>query len=130
MKRLLFGLALTTFAVALPAYAHHSFARYYYEDRSISIEGELYEFSLRSPHAWVYVMTEDKNGEMQLFAAEWANVNRLIQQGVVEDTLKPGDHVILTGSPGRDPSEHKIRLKGIERLSDGWKWARNTEDAR
>jgi hypothetical protein len=41
---------------------------------------------------------------------------------VTRDSLKPGDHVILTGSPGRDPPEHRIRLHKIVRPSDGWRW--------
>ncbi len=125
MKRLLTGLVLLTLAVGIPAYAHHSFARFYFEDRLVSVEGELFEFTLRSPHAWIYVMAPDEDGEMQMFAAEWANVNRLGRAGVNENTLKAGDWIILTGSPGRNPAEHKIHLKGIERPSDGWTWIRS-----
>jgi len=36
--------------------------------------------------------------------------------------LKTGDHVIVTGNPGRDPNEHRIRLHKIVRTSDGWTW--------
>jgi hypothetical protein len=125
MKYLFATFAVVAVLVAHPAFAHHSFARFYFEDQTVSIEGELLEFTLRSPHAWVYIMTADKDGEMHLVAAEWANANRLGRQGVTEETLKPGDRVVVTGSPGRDPSENKLHLKGITRLSDGWHWARN-----
>ena len=101
------------------------FARFYFEDESVSIEGELLEFKLRSPHAWLYVMAEDADGEMQLYTAEWANANRLGRQGVTENTLLTGDRVVITGSPGRNPSEHQIHLKRIERPSDGWTWRRD-----
>ena len=40
----------------------------------------------------------------------------------MKDTLKPGDRVIVTGSPGRNAAERKIHLKRIERPADGWSW--------
>jgi hypothetical protein len=103
-------------------HAHHSFAAYYFEDQSISIEGDLDTFEYRAPHAWVYVMAPDSEGRVQRFAAEWANPTRLKGDGITRETLKAGDHVIITGSPGRTPSEHKIHLKRIQRPSDGWEW--------
>ena len=36
--------------------------------------------------------------------------------------LKPGDYVIVTGSPGRKAAERRIHLKGLHRPSDGWRW--------
>ena len=124
MKRLLATFALVTVFGGTLAEAHHSFARFYFEEETISIEGELFEFKFRSPHAWLYVMTEDADGTMRLFAAEWANANRLGREGVTGDTLQPGDRIIITGSPGRNPSEHQIHLKNVERPADGWTWHR------
>jgi hypothetical protein len=37
------------------------------------------------------------------------------------DTLKAGDYVVITGSPGRNPADRKVHLKRIERPSDGWR---------
>lgn len=122
MKRPLAAALLLAITTAIAADAHHSFARYYYEDRSVSIEGEVFELQFRSPHTWVYVMTEDEDGHMQVIAAEWVNANRLGREGVTEDTFRPGDRVLLSGHPSRDPSEHKIHLQGITRLSDGLSW--------
>jgi hypothetical protein len=122
VKRLLVTLAIAAAFVALPVYAHHSFAAHYFEDQLTSIEGELADFEYRSPHAWVHVMVKDASGEMQQYSAEWSNPNRLTQQKITKDTLKPGDYVIVRGSPGRNTSERKLHLKGIERPADGWRW--------
>jgi len=97
VKSLWVALVLTT-AAGIPAYAHHSFAKEYFENQTISIEGELVDFEYRSPHAWVYVMGKDSNGQMQRFAAEWSNPNRLARQGITKDTLRVGDYVIVTGA--------------------------------
>ena len=44
------------------------------------------------------------------------------RDGVGRDTLKAGDRVIVTGSPGRTASEYKMHLKRIQRPADGWEW--------
>lgn len=103
---------------------HHSFATYYFEEQSVSIEGVLVEFELKAPHAWVHVLAPDANGQMQRYGAEWSNPSRLARDGIDKDTLRAGDRVVIVGSPGRVASEFKLHLKRIERLSDGWKWTR------
>ena len=102
--------------------AHHSFPAYYFEDRSVSIEGEVVEFVNAAPHAWLYLHAPDDKGTMRRFGAEWANPTRLARDGITSETLRPGDRVIVTGSPGRNATEYKIHLKAIERPADGWKW--------
>jgi exonuclease VII large subunit len=106
----------------LPAYGHHSFAAFYFEDQTISVEGELIEFDYRAPHALVYFTAPDAQGQMRKYSAEWSNPNRLGRDGITKETLKPGDRVVVTGSPGRNAGEYKVHLKGIERPSDGWSW--------
>src|SRR5262245_51153108 len=123
MQRLLpFLCLMVVLPVTIPVLAHHSFAVHYFEEQSMTVQGEVVVFEYKSPHAWVHVMAKDSDGQMQKFSAEWSNPNRLRQRNIGKDTLKPGDVVIITGSPGRNSSERAIHLKGIERPSDGWKW--------
>jgi hypothetical protein len=68
-------------------------------------------------------MAPDSLGEIRKYGAEWSNPNRLGQQGIKKDTIKPGDHLVITGSPARSATEYKIHLKRIVRPADGWKWA-------
>jgi hypothetical protein len=110
------------FVGALPVYGHHAFAIYYFEEQMISIEGEIVELEYQNPHAWVHVSAPDSRGQIQKYGAEWSNPGRLSQQGITRDTLRPGDRVILSGSPARDPGAYKLHLKRIERPADGWKW--------
>lgn len=107
---------------AIPAYSHHSFAAYYFEDRTITIEGTLVELDYRNPHVWIHIAAQDNNGRVGRVSAEWSNPSRLSQQAITKDTLKPGDRLIMTGSPPRDPTEYKMHVKRIERPADGWKW--------
>ena len=66
----------------------------------------------------------DAAGVMRQVAAEWASAPRLKESGIGKDTLKPGDRVIIVGSPSRDPTEYRMHLKRIQRRGDGWQWAR------
>jgi hypothetical protein len=105
------------------AYAHHSFAATYFVDQEITVEGTLTQFMYRNPHSFVKVDVPDpKGGPTQTWSVEWGGGAQLTQEHVTRDTLKPGDHVVVSGNPGRDPSEHRIRLHKIVRPSDGWKW--------
>ena len=104
------------------AYAHHSFAATYFVDQTAKVDGTVKEFLWRNPHSFIKVEAPDEKGDMQLWSIEWGGGAQLSQAHVTRDTLKPGDHVVIVGNPGRDPAEHRIRIKSITRPSDGWKW--------
>lgn len=119
--RILLGLAVLL-SLSTPAQGHHSFASYYFEDQSVTVEGEVAGFDYAAPHAWVHVLAPDERGTLRKFSAEWANPRRLARDGITRDTLRNGDRVRITGSPGRTAAEYKIHLKRIERPADGWAW--------
>jgi hypothetical protein len=104
------------------AYAHHSFAATYFVDQNIKIEGSLTQFMYRNPHSFLKVDAPDDKGQVQTWSIEWGGGAQLSQAHVTRDTLKPGDHVVITGNPGRDSAEHRIRMHSILRPSDGFKW--------
>jgi hypothetical protein len=118
-----FPLALVLVLASGPLLSgHHSFAAHYFEEQSVTVQGTLVEFDYSAPHAWVHMSVTDDGGEARRYSAEWANPNRLSRDGVTKETLKAGDKVIVTGSPGRNAGENRIHLKAIERPADGWKW--------
>ncbi|HTX24468.1 MAG TPA: DUF6152 family protein [Steroidobacteraceae bacterium] len=102
--------------------AHHSFAATYFVDREITVEGTLTQFLYRNPHSFVKMLAPDSQGHMQTWSIEWGGGAQLTQSHINRFTLKPGDKVVVTGNPGRDPAEHRIRLHRIVRPADGWKW--------
>ena len=105
------------------AWAHHSFAATYFEDKRVTVEGDLVQFLYRNPHSFVHVEVKDPaTGEMVRWAVEWGAGGQLGRQGVTRETLKPGDHVIVVGNPGRNPEDHRLRMVNITRPADGWKW--------
>ena len=123
MKRyLVVPFVLVALAFSAQALAHHSFAATYVEDQSVTIEGQLVQFLLRNPHSFVHVMVKEKDGTMNRYVVEWGSPSQLGGQGVTRDTLKPGDYVVISGNPGRDPADHRVRLLQFRRPKDGWSW--------
>ena len=119
--------AIATIAVlaalpATPAGAHHSFAAVYRADETIQIEGKVVQFLYRNPHSVLHVLAEDESGATTRWAIEWQGATQLGAGGVNAQTLKPGDPVVVTGSPGRVEAEHRMLLRTIQRTTDGFGW--------
>ena len=121
-RRLLFLFLIAAFVSGVQLYAHHSFAATYHEDQTIKIEGTLVQFQFRNPHSFVQVDAPDNKGVMQRWGIEWGGAGQLGGQGVNRYTLKAGDRVIITGSPGRTAEDHRIRMVTLKRTSDGFGW--------
>jgi hypothetical protein len=121
-KVLGFAVAISLLLLGGRVYAHHSFAATYIVDQTATVEGTMVEFLYRNPHSFVKVEATDAKGQVQTWALEWGGAAQLSQDHVTKDQLRIGDHVIVTGNPARDPSEHRMRIKSITRPSDGWKW--------
>jgi hypothetical protein len=122
MKRyLIASLAVVVLAFGARAFAHHSFAATYLEDQSVTIEGQIVQFLLRNPHSFVHVMVKEKDGTTNRYVVEWGSPSQLSGK-VSRDTLKPGDEVIITGNPGRNAADHRVRLLTFKRPKDGWSW--------
>ena len=94
-----------------------------FRGQQVTIKGKVTEFMFRNPHSVVQVLAPGDDGKMYRWAVEWAAAAALARDGKASrDILHPGDEVIVTGAPGRNPDDHKIRLYTIERPSDGWSW--------
>ena len=121
MRRYLVVLLVAAAAfVGAQAYAHHSFAATYLEDQTVTVEGELVQFLFRNPHSFVHLNVKEKDGKVVRYAVEWGGAGQLQGQGVTRETLKIGDLVKITGSPGRNPKDHRIRMVFLERPTDGY----------
>jgi hypothetical protein len=109
------------------AFAHHAASATYVHGKSVAIEGTLKEFAWRNPHSFMKVEAPDDKGVMQLWLIEGAAPTQLAEGGVTRNSLRPGDHVIVTGQPGRVTDDHRMLLEKIERPSDGFKWQGRSE---
>ena len=105
------------------AFAHHSVTATYITGKEVRLEGTLKEFIWRNPHSFMRVEAPDEKGEKYIWIIEGAAPQQLADAGLTSTTFRPGDHVVVTGRPGRIAEDHKLLLHTIERPSDGVKWS-------
>jgi hypothetical protein len=121
--------AMLTFGVA--AYAHHSFAGTYIEDKLVRIEGKVVEFNIRNPHSFINLEVKDKDGKLVRWGGEWGGVTQLSQGGVDRFTLEVGDFLIIDGAPSRDAAEKKVLVRRATRPATekrpAWEWTGNVQ---
>src|SRR5215207_1705307 len=59
MKQLaLAACAVGVILTAAPSAAHHSFAATYFEDQTVTIEGQILQFVFRNPHSFVHLVVK------------------------------------------------------------------------
>lgn len=130
MKRIVLtvlGMAILLTFGGSRAFGHHAATATYVHGKSITVEGTLKEFVWRNPHSFMKVEAPDDKGTTQLWLIEGAAPTQLAEGGVTKNSLRPGDHVIVTGTPGRVADDHRMLLEKIERPSDGFKWQGKSE---
>jgi uncharacterized protein DUF6152 len=100
--------------------AHHSYADFF-TDRTVAIEGDVEAFIYANPH----VVLKVRDRESHVYLAVWQAAYQLARVGVTGMTIKVGDHVVVSGSPARDPGSYALSLlREIRRPLDGWEWRR------
>jgi Family of unknown function (DUF6152) len=123
----LLGIAMVLTFGGGQAFAHHAATATYIHGKSVTIEGTLKEFAWRNPHSFMKVEVTDDKGQTQLWVIEGAAPNVLAQGGMTSTSLRPGDHVLVSGAPGRVADDHRMLMQKIERPSDGFKWEGKSE---
>jgi hypothetical protein len=105
---------------SLTAQAHHSIAAVYDSSRQQRIEGVVAEFLFVNPHPFV-VVTVAADGAEESWRLEMDNRFELQGVGMVSDTLKPGDRVVVTGSLGRT-EPRTLYIRQLDRPADGFRY--------
>ena len=126
IRRILLLVVTAASLAGTAAYAHHSFGATYNSKEQIKVEGKLVQFVFRNPHSFVYIEATDDKGVGQRWAIEWSGAAALGGQGVNRDTLRVGDHVVVTGRPSRSPGEYRVQMLTLKRPADGFAWGNRT----
>ena len=103
MRRQLVAVAASAAFVASSgaALAHHSFAMFD-ADQQATLSGTVKEFQWSNPHAWIFVMVPNHEGQLDQWAIELGGPGALARQGWTAKTLAPGMDVKLVIHPLRD----------------------------
>lgn len=96
-------LILSLVSFATTAGAHHSFAMF---DRSqtATIAGTVKECELINPHGWLRIMVPDASGAQNEWSLELGGAGQLERFGWSQNTVHPGDKVVVKLHPLRDGS--------------------------
>jgi hypothetical protein len=103
--RTLAGAAVMALTLALPAFAHHSFAMFD-AAKETTLQGTVKEFQWTNPHAWVQLIVPGPDGKTTEWSIECASPNALKRQGWRGTSIKSGDrvtviiHPLKSGEPG------------------------------
>jgi len=125
-KAIMLSLGIGMFA-SDAALAHHSFPATYVMDDTETIEGVMVQFLFRNPHSFVHVMvTDEETGENNRYAVEWGGASALAGS-VDRSSLKPGDRVRISGQPGRNPEDHRLRMVSLEVIDGDFFWSGDFE---
>ena len=104
-------------SVAAQAAAHHSFAVFFDETKSVTVTGSVTEFRFTNPHAIIEIARKTPQGQIETWRAETNAVTLLRRRGWTAESLKAGDVVTIDGWPSRDGSPY-LRVRRVVK-SDG-----------
>ena len=120
MKRTAVALLVAgAFLAAIPAYAHHSFAATYFEDKNITVEGTLVQFMFRNPHSFVEAYIEHRLGREAQIMTRLKEGPQTIPQMVAKNYADTPLH--LHAAAGRSMLAHLIQMvkDGRVKTEDG-----------
>jgi hypothetical protein len=112
-----FGIALA----GATASAHHSIATIYDSSRQATVKGVVVSFQFINPHPFLTMKAQASDGKIEEWRLEMDNRSELVVIGVTADTLRPGDHIIVTGSLARAQA-NSLYIRRLERPTDGFEY--------
>ena len=112
MNRILsFGVALAAVAsLSAPVFAHHGGAAFD-QTKNTSFNGVVTEMMFTNPHVLIY-WTANVDGKEEMWSGWLTAPNKLARAGWTKSTLKPGDHIQVSGTPHKSGS-HILQIKKL-----------------
>ena len=102
-----FFLSIASFVLltsGLPALAHHAFSGEFDMSKPITLEGVVTRVDWENPHVHYFVDVPQPDGTVVNWSCETGGPNRLARRGWTQNSLKPGDKVVVHGFPAKDAS--------------------------
>lgn len=97
--------------------AHHSFAVFFDDTKSIEIRGTVTDFRFTNPHGIITLTGSTAGGRQETWRVETNAVTLLRRRGWTADSLKAGDVITVEGWPSRDGRNY-VRMRRVVR-ADG-----------
>ena len=92
-----FAAAAVCFAVALPAWAHHSFSAEFDVKKVVILQGTVIRMEWVNPHAYIHIAVKNPDGTVTRWAIEGNTPNSLLRAGLNKKSLEPGTELAVRG---------------------------------
>lgn len=107
--------AIALIAIAVPAFAHHSFSAEFDSTKRVTLTGIITNVKWQNPHVYFYVDVKE-NGKVINYAVELGSPNGVLGNGLSRNALKVGQVVSLNGTRAKDGS---AKVNGSNITIDG-----------
>lgn len=119
MSRWIAAIVGACWLAGVPLQAHHAISTFYDMGRRLTIEAIVRELHFVNPHPFVLVDVRSSDGAAEPWRLEMDNRRELVEIGFTNQTLKPGDTIVVAGSPARHEAR-SLYVRRLDRPADGF----------
>ena len=102
MKKLFGAGFLLAAMMAIPSWAHHSFAAEFDVTKPVKLEGTVTKMEWINPHAWIHMDVKNADGTVTSWMIEGGSPNALLRRGFTKYSLQPGAKIVVEGYQAKD----------------------------